>query len=41
MAAGDRAEALRSYERLRSLLAEELGVPPARESECLYEEALS
>jgi DNA-binding SARP family transcriptional activator len=40
LAAGNRAEALRSYESLRSMLADELGVPPEPESESLYQEAL-
>ena len=35
-AAGNRAEALRSYERCRQMLAEELGVSPAPETEALY-----
>jgi DNA-binding SARP family transcriptional activator len=33
---GNRAEALRTYERCRRLLAEELGVDPAPETEALY-----
>jgi DNA-binding SARP family transcriptional activator len=41
MAAGNRAEALRSYERLRSMLADELGVPPAPESQSLYQDVLA
>jgi DNA-binding SARP family transcriptional activator len=40
LAAGNRAEALRSYEGLRLMLADELGVPPEPESESLYQEAL-
>lgn len=35
-AAGDRAEAVRTYARLRDLLAEELGVEPSAETEALY-----
>ena len=35
-AAGDRAQALRVYERCRRLLSEELGVDPARETEAVY-----
>lgn len=35
-AAGDRAGALRAYERLRYLLAEELGVDPSEETTALY-----
>ena len=35
-AAGNRAEALRVYQRCRDLLAEELGVDPSRETEGLY-----
>ena len=38
--AGNRAEALRTYEKCRSLLAEELGVDPARETEALYVDLL-
>jgi pentatricopeptide repeat protein len=35
-AAGNRAEALRVYQRCRDLLAEELGVDPSGETEGLY-----
>ena len=35
-AAGNRAEALRAYERCRHLLVEELGVDPSSETEALY-----
>lgn len=38
--AGNRAEALRVYERCRSVLGEELGVPPSPETEGLYLEIL-
>jgi DNA-binding SARP family transcriptional activator len=41
LAAGNRAEALRSYQALRAVLADELGVPPAAETASLYQEALS
>jgi SARP family transcriptional regulator, regulator of embCAB operon len=40
LAAGTRAEAVRTYERCRSLLAEELGVDPSPETENVYLEAL-
>ena len=33
---GNRAEALRVYERCRSLLSEELGVPPSSQTEAVY-----
>jgi DNA-binding SARP family transcriptional activator len=39
-AAGNRAEALRAYERCRRLLAEELGVDPSPETEAAYLELL-
>jgi peptide/nickel transport system substrate-binding protein len=39
-AAGDRAEALRVYERCRRLLAEELGAYPSPETESMYRELL-
>ena len=39
-AVGNRAEALRVYERCRSLLSEELGVPPSPQSEAVYLEIL-
>ncbi|MBA2345403.1 MAG: hypothetical protein H0V83_10020 [Rubrobacter sp.] len=39
-AVGNRAEALRVYERCRSLLSEELGVLPSRQSETVYLEIL-
>jgi DNA-binding SARP family transcriptional activator len=39
-AAGDRAQALRAYERCRRLLAEELGVDPSPELETAYLELL-
>ena len=39
-AVGNRAEALRVYERCRSLLLEELGVPPSPQSEAVYLEIL-
>ena len=38
--AGDRAEALRTYERCRRLLADELGVDPAPETEAVFLAAL-
>lgn len=40
-AAGDRAAALRAYERCRSLLADELGVGPSTETAALYERLLA
>ena len=40
LVAGDRAEALRTYERARVLLAEELGISPSRVLQAAYEEAL-
>lgn len=39
LAAGDRAEAVRTYERCRRLLSEELGVEPSVETEAVYREA--
>lgn len=41
LSAGNRAEGLRAYERCRALLAEELGVPPSRETEAAYLELLA
>jgi DNA-binding SARP family transcriptional activator/streptogramin lyase len=40
IAAGDRADALRVYERCRRLLAEELGAFPSPETEALYRDLL-
>jgi ABC-type transport system substrate-binding protein/DNA-binding SARP family transcriptional activator len=40
VAAGNRAEALRVYERCRRLLAEELGTYPSPETESIYRELL-
>ena len=40
IAAGDRAEALRVYDRCRRLLAEELGAYPSPETEALYRSLL-
>jgi YVTN family beta-propeller protein len=40
-AAGDRADALRVYERCRRLLADELGAYPSPETESLYRELLA
>ena len=40
VAAGDRADALKTYERARTLLREELGVPPGATLEAAYQEAL-
>jgi class 3 adenylate cyclase len=40
LAAGNRAEALRAYERARMLLVEELGVPPSTTLEAAYRRAL-
>jgi DNA-binding SARP family transcriptional activator len=39
-ASGNRAEALRVYQRCRELLADELGVDPSPETEALYLELL-
>lgn len=39
-AAGDRAQAVRAYERCRSLLAEELGVDPSPQTQEVYLELL-
>jgi 8-oxo-dGTP pyrophosphatase MutT (NUDIX family) len=39
-AAGNRAEALQTYERCRRLLAEELGAYPSPETESIYRELL-
>jgi DNA-binding SARP family transcriptional activator len=39
-AGGNRAEALRAYQKLRRLLAQELGVDPAQETEAAYIELL-
>ena len=40
-AVGNRAEALRVYERCRSLLSEELGVPPSSQTEAVYLDILT
>ena len=40
-AEGNRAEALRTYERCRELISAELGVSPSRETQALYRELLS
>jgi len=40
-AAGNRAEALRAYDRCRTLLAEELGVSPSPALDQLYEAVLT
>lgn len=40
VAAGDRADALKTYERARTLLVEELGVSPGARLEAAYQEAL-
>jgi DNA-binding NarL/FixJ family response regulator len=40
LAFGNRAEAVRTYERCRTLLADELGVDPSPETEAVYLEAL-
>jgi SARP family transcriptional regulator, regulator of embCAB operon len=40
LAAGNRAEGLRAYDRCRSLLADELGVRPSKETESMYIELL-
>jgi len=39
-AAGNRAEALRAYERCRQLIAEELGADPAPETKAIYRQLL-
>jgi SARP family transcriptional regulator, regulator of embCAB operon len=39
-AVGNRAEALRAYERCRSLLSEELGVHPSPQPEAVYVDIL-
>ena len=39
-AVGNRAEALRVYELCRSILSEELGVPPSSQTEAVYLEIL-
>lgn len=40
LAAGNRAQAVRAYERCRQLLADELGVDPSPETQAVYLEAL-
>lgn len=40
-AAGNTAEALRVYERCRSLISEELGVPPSPQTQALHSELLA
>lgn len=40
LAAGNRAEGLRAYERCRTLIADELGVPPSAGTEATYLELL-
>jgi predicted ATPase/DNA-binding SARP family transcriptional activator len=40
LAGGDRAQALRTYEECRMLLADELGVDPSAETQAVYLEAL-
>jgi SARP family transcriptional regulator, regulator of embCAB operon len=40
LAAGDRAEAVRTHQQLRSLLTDELGVDPATETTALYLDVL-
>lgn len=41
LAAGDRASALRTYERCRQLLAEELGADPSEETRALHQRLLT
>ncbi len=41
LAAGDRASALRTYERCRQLLADELGTDPSPETQSLHERLLA
>jgi DNA-binding SARP family transcriptional activator len=38
---GNRAEALKTYHRLRTLLADELGTSPGPDTEALYLELLA
>lgn len=40
LAAGDRADALQTYERARTLLGAELGVPPGAQLEAAHKAAL-
>jgi SARP family transcriptional regulator, regulator of embCAB operon len=40
MSQGNRAEALRAYERCRAILAHDLGVTPSSQTEAVYREAL-
>ena len=40
IATGNRAEALRTYERLRTLLSDELGTDPSSAVEAIYLEAV-
>ena len=40
LAAGNRAEGLRAYERCRELLADELGIDPSAETRATYQELL-
>ncbi|MFQ5524583.1 MAG: BTAD domain-containing putative transcriptional regulator, partial [Acidimicrobiia bacterium] len=40
LAAGNRAEALRVYEEVRSLLVDTMGVEPTERVQALYEQAL-
>lgn len=39
--AGDRCEAVKTYQRLKTLLSIQLGIEPSRETEGLYQSLLS